>query len=94
MFPNHDVDFYVHLYVLYVRSALESCTLVWSPKLIYQINRIESVQRYFTWKILSDDKKYTDKPAFVGLKSLEERRICFDVKLLHKIYFHSNYNFL
>ncbi len=38
-------------FITFVRPLLENCTTVWSPHLVKNINRIESVQRYFTWRV-------------------------------------------
>jgi hypothetical protein len=94
LFSNHDVDFYMHLYTVCIRPILEFCTPIWSPRVVYLINRIENVQRYFTRRLLGSELSYSDRLQVLSLKSLEERRIFFDVKLLHKIYFHSSYNLL
>jgi hypothetical protein len=95
LFSGHDNNFYLHMYITYVRPLLESSTPIWSPRFVYLINRLESVQRYFTRRVLADyDLSYNDRLKILGLKSLEERRIYFDVKLLHKIYFHTEYDLL
>ena len=35
----------------YVRSILEYCTRVWSPYLLHDVNKVDSVQRYFTHRL-------------------------------------------
>jgi len=78
MFKNHDRKFYVHLYVTFVRPILEFCTPVWSPQLVQDIECIENVQRSFTRRICRD-MSYSERLSCLHLKSLEERRVVFDL---------------
>ena len=70
----------------YVRPLLEYCCTTWSPHLQYLIDKIERVQRYFTkrlqglWRVC-----YTERLRILGLKSLEQRRLMFDLSLCYQI---------
>ncbi len=49
-----DCTFFLEMYATYVRPILEYCSQVWSPPLKQNIDRIESVQIYFT-RLFYDD---------------------------------------
>jgi len=71
----------------YVRSLLEYCTLVWSPHHTGLVNRIDSVQRNFTKKIQGlSHMHYSDRLLTLGLQSLENRRVEFDLIFFYKIF--------
>ena len=50
-FKSRRLEFLLFMYKVYVRSRLEYATTVWSPSLVRDINKIESVQRQFTRKL-------------------------------------------
>ncbi len=52
-FKNHSCIFYLKLFTTYVRPVLQYASQVWSPSLIKNIEKVESVQRYFTKGILN-----------------------------------------
>ena len=81
-----DPDFKLFLFLTYIRPILEYVTPIWSPYLINEIDRVESVQRRFT-KFLSGyyDLSYVERLNRLKIKSLEERRINFDLILVYKI---------
>jgi len=76
---------------VYVRSLLEFSSQIWSPQYEYLIDKIESVQRYFT-KILFTRKlsglsklSYFSRLKILGLQTLERCRLINDMVLCHKI---------
>ena len=85
-FENHGPFFYLFLYKTYVRPLLETNTVVFSPHTIENIDILERVQRRFT-KYLPGlwDMPYSSRLDFLGIKSLEERRILFDIMFLYKV---------
>ena len=85
-FNCRDVDFKLFLFVTYIRPILEYVTPIWCPHLINEIDRLESVQRRFT-KFLPGYRNlsYVDRLRRLNIKSLEERRIMFDLILVFKI---------
>jgi ribonucleases P/MRP protein subunit RPP40 len=67
------------LYCALVRPHLEYCSVVWSPFVIEDIKRIESVQRKFTKfacrkMVPQRELSYKDRCAYLGLETLESRR--------------------
>ena len=68
---------------------MESNTPVWSPYLLQDIAKIESVQRFFTksafYRCGIPYTSYEDRLFKVNLKSLEERRLMHDLILTFKI---------
>ncbi len=76
-------------YVTYVRPIVESCTPVWSPHLKKDILCIERVQRYFTRRLYSRcgllASSYQNRCKYLGLQSLELRRLRFDTTMCFKI---------
>ena len=50
-FVSNNVNLLKRAYIVYVRPILEYCTCVWSPYLLEDIRKIESVQRYFTRRL-------------------------------------------
>ena len=73
----------------FVRPILESNSVVWSPHLIENINRLESVQVFFTKKLFQRcglrSSGYTDRLSKSNLKSLEHRRLLADLVMVYKI---------
>ncbi len=75
-FKNHDCIFYLTLFTTYVRPLLEYASQVRSPSLITNIDKIESVQRYFTRRILENiNVCYLDRLQRLKTDTLEQRRI-------------------
>ncbi len=84
-FKGHDMEFYVPLYQTYVRPILEYASPAWSPRLKGNIDRLESVQRYFTRRLFSACyKPYMERLSGLQLDSLEIRRIKAGLMLLYK----------
>ena len=79
----------VNLYKTYVRPKMEFNTNVWSPYLLKDINRIESIQRKFTKSAFIrcnvPFESYQDRLSKINLKTLEERRLVFDMITTYKI---------
>ena len=77
------------LYKIYVRSKLEYSTPLWSPSFDKDIVKIEKVQRDFTRiafkKCGIPYTSYEDRLYKVNLKSLQYRRIFFDIIFMYKI---------
>jgi len=73
------------MFKTYVRPCLESNTVIWSPSFVYDIDKIESVQRSFT-KYLPGmyELSYIDRLKELDLESLEVRRIQFVLIYLFK----------
>jgi hypothetical protein len=85
-FKGHDRSFYVNMYKTYIRPILESSSPVWSPHNIGNIDRIESVQRFFTRKLPGmSNMSYADRLSVLDLESLEARRIKADLILYYKV---------
>ena len=69
-----------------VQVMLEYCTPIWSFYLLKDINKIESVQRYFTRRLLPDKHySYAERLVLTNLDTLESRRIKSDVIMCFKI---------
>ena len=85
-FKGHDVKFYVNIYKTYIRPILESSSQVWSPYLKGNSDKIESVQRYFTRKLLGYiEVSYEERLSRLNLESLKSRRIKADLLLYYKV---------
>jgi len=52
-FLSRDPLILIRAFNVYDRPIVEYCSLVWSPTAVRQINKIESVQRWFTKQIKS-----------------------------------------
>ena len=76
------------MYLVYIRPKLDYNTPIWSP---YQknINHLEFVQRKYTWIIFNRYNIpytcYLDRLAKLNIKSLEYRRIEFDLITFFKL---------
>ena len=79
----------IKLYKTYVRSKLEFNTPLWSPHLIKDVKKIEKVQKYFTRRAFKKCNlpysSYTDRLRQVNMKSLEYRRLYFDLMFMFRI---------
>jgi len=70
----------VKAFTTYVCPLLEFNTYIWSPHDVYNITKIESVQRRFTERIPSISHfSYSERLKFLGLESLEYRRLIADL---------------
>ena len=65
---------------------LEYCIPVWSSHTINNINKIEAVQRRFTKRITGlSTVSYLDRLLYLGLESLELRRLRYDLVMCFEI---------
>ncbi len=59
---DYGYEFYKHLYTCYVTPVLDSATQVWAPIKKGNIDRIESLQRYFTRRVIGPENlSYDDR---------------------------------
>ena len=85
-FVSNNVTLLKRAYIVYVRPILEYCTCVWSPYLLEDIRKIESVQRYFTRRLFPKNSySYNERLFLLNLESLEGRRLKYDLKMYFKI---------
>ena len=79
----------VKAYTSFVRPIMEYGTQVWNPHYKHDIISMESVQRFFTKKICMrcniPFQSYNDRLNKLNLKSLEYRRVAFDLVMIFKI---------
>ena len=79
----------IKLFKTYVRPKLEFNTPIWSPYLSKDIEKIEKIQKTFTRYIFKKlnlpYSSYSDRLRQINLKSLEYRRLFFDLVFLYKI---------
>jgi hypothetical protein len=90
LFTSGDVNTMVRAFKIFVRPILEYASPVWSPHLVGDIDRVESVQRRFTKSLRGQRKKsYSERLSFLELDSLELRRLKADLyltfSLLHSL---------
>ena len=76
-FLSHDPTNFTHAFIACVRPILEYSSLNWSPYNIYGIDTIENTQRTFTRNLKA--VSYDERLGFLGLQSLEVRRIYTDL---------------
>jgi hypothetical protein len=85
-FVTRGSDFLVKMFTSFCRPKLEFNTCVWSPHHINEIVTVENVQRRFTKRINGlRDLTYPERLVSLGLKSLEYRRIVFDLCMTYSI---------
>ena len=87
-FVSKDRDSLIKAFITYVRPLVEYVSCVWSPRSVGIIRKIEEVQKRFTkrlpgLKVLD----YHERLAFLGLESLELRRLKADLCMTYKIMF-------
>ena len=87
-FRTQDPKTYTTLYKTYVRPIIEYNTSIWSPNLISDIKRIESIQAKFTrtlfQKLNTNYRDYQYQLELLDLESLESRRLKNDLTLVYK----------
>ena len=87
-FKTHNIRTLLQLYKTYVRPKVEYSSPVWSPFLKQDIRKIEKIQRKFTRQICRRSNisytSYSDRLLKFGLRSLEHRRLMFDLIFLYK----------
>ena len=78
----------VKAFKVYVRPLLEYNSSIWSPSLKKDIEIIENVQRRFTKRVFGLSAfTYYQRLVYLGLESLELRRLRNDLLLTYKILF-------
>ena len=89
-FTSSNLLLYSDLFKSYIRPIIEYNTAIWSPHLISDIRRVESIQRRFTrlacQKTNTQFTSYNHRLRLMNLETLELRRVRFDLLLLFKIY--------
>ena len=85
-FACMDKQIFMNLYPVLVRPQLEYCVQVWSPYKRKHIDLLEGVQRRAT-KLVPEirGKSYEERLAFLGLTTLEDRRVRGDMIETYKI---------
>ena len=85
-FACMDKQIFMNLYPVLVRPLLEYCVQVWSPYKRKHIDLLEGVQRRAT-KLVPEirGKSYEERLAFLGLTTLEDRRVRGDMIETYKI---------
>ena len=88
-FSSNKINTLIFAFKTFVRPILESNCVVWSPHLKGDINRIESVQRFFTKKLFQrcgiSSSGYHDRLSKLNLKTLEHRRLVADLVMVFKM---------
>ena len=85
-FKEMDVESFISLYKVFVRSHLEYAESVWNPHYMYLIDDLEKVQKRAT-KIWRQCKRlnYRQRLKFLNLPTLAFRRHSGDTIEVHKI---------
>jgi hypothetical protein len=85
-FITRDREFLTKMFTSFCRPKLEYNTCVWSPHKIGEITQLENVQRRYTKRIHGlHDLSYAERLKALGLRSLEYRRIIFDLCMVYSI---------
>ena len=91
-FHSRDPAVLIEAFNMYVRPLLEYGISEWNPCSIGHINRIESEQRSFTYKVLlkfkmsyNDELRYNDRLKLFDSERFEIRRLRTDLTELFKI---------
>lgn len=76
------------LFTSLVRSKLEYCSVVWNPNYQVHKDRIELIQRRFTYSFINRSNKrvpYSDRLKVFDLMKLSDRRTLQDMLFLYKL---------
>ena len=85
-FSTNRPSFLCKMFCVYVRPLLEYNTAVWNPYLHKDVQKVESVQRFFTKRIPGlAHISYLNRLSRLGLETLELRRLKFDLLEVFKI---------
>jgi hypothetical protein len=88
-FSSNDHKLLIIAYTTYVRHILEYNSCTWNPYLLKDIEKLESVQRFFTRKVCTRCKinyeSYNDRLIQFNLQPLEFRRLKADICMTYKI---------
>lgn len=87
-FITRDAKSLTKAYITYVRPILEYASTVWNPTAVGLLCKLESVQRYFTRRILGfTGLNYKERNIMLNMESLELRRLKADLVMTYKIIF-------
>ena len=87
-FTSRNIGRLVRAYTVYVRPLIEHDSILWSPLLKQDIEKVERVQRCFTKRLPGfNDLSYEDRLRRLDLSSLELRRLHTDLTWCYKILF-------
>jgi len=87
-FTSRDNKLLIKVYFIYVRPLLEYNSVVWSPHLKQDIEKVEQVQRRFTKRLpVLISCTYSERLSRLDLFSLELRRLHIDLIWCYKIVF-------
>jgi len=79
-FHSRDPHMLKRAYCVYVRPLLEFSSQVWSPHYKYLVDKIESIQRYFTKRLFGFRKlSYYERLISLDLDTLERRHLIYDL---------------
>jgi Reverse transcriptase (RNA-dependent DNA polymerase)/Endonuclease-reverse transcriptase len=85
-FVTRDPSILCKAFCVFVRPLLEFSSAIWNPCFLTDINKIESVQRHFSKRLVGLCKlPYSERLIALGLDSLEYRRLKADLLLCYKI---------
>ena len=85
-FFSRDIVLLTFAFKVYVLPILDYCSTIWNPSNMYDIDRIENVQRYYTKRLKGLwDISYRERLVICSLTSLELRRLRADLILCYKI---------
>ena len=78
----------IKAFITYAHPLVECASCVWSPSSVGLIRKIDAVPRRFTKRLPHlNVLDYRERLAFLGLKSLELRRLKADLCMTYKIVF-------
>ena len=81
-----DIDFSVFIFCTYIRLLVDYNSVIWSPDLLCDIDRIENVQRKFTKSLQGfHNTPYPGRLEFPKLESSELRRIKANLIFVYKM---------
>jgi len=87
-FNSRNVQVLLRAFKVYVLPIIEYATSVWSPHVVTDIRKVESVQRKFTKRLPGcSHLSYSDRLVRLNLDSLVVRRLRHDLILTYKIVF-------
>ena len=85
-FISRDIASMKLFFTAYIRPLLEFSSPVWSPLCHFQINALESVQRYFTNRIPTCTfLPYKQRLNILALDSLQKRRLIADLVFVYSV---------
>jgi len=89
VFSCRQINVLLKAFTTYVRPLVESASVTWCPYLHKDIDAVEKVQRFFTRILFKrcnlQAAPYAGRLAYLGLESLELRRIRTDLTMYYNI---------